>query len=109
MVMRAEKLKGHLELLLLAALDDEPSHGYAIAETLRRRSGGTFDLPDGTIYPALRRLEASGLVASRWSAEAPRRRRMYRLTAEGRRALVSEHREWSDFAHAVAAVVKGVA
>lgn len=107
--MRAEKLKGHLELLLLAAIDGAPSHGYAIAETLRRRSGGTFDLPDGTIYPALRRLEASGLVASRWSDDSARRRRVYRLTPGGRRALAVEQHDWSEFARAVGNVVGGIA
>jgi len=107
--MHAEKLKGHLELLLLAAIDGGPSHGYAIAETLRRRSDGAFDLPDGTIYPALRRLEKSGLVASRWSDATARRRRVYRLTTAGRRALAAEQHDWSRFARAVMSVVKGVA
>lgn len=107
--MHAEKLKGHLELLLLAAIDSGPSHGYAIAETLRRRSDGAFDLPDGTIYPALRRLEKSGLVASRWSDDTARRRRVYRLTPAGRRALAAEQHDWSRFARAVTSVVKGIA
>jgi len=107
--MRGEKLKGHLDLLLLAAIESGPAHGYAIAEALRRRSRGTFDLPDGTIYPALRRLEQSGLVASRWSDETARRRRVYRLTPAGRRALAAEQRDWSEFARAVMGVVKGVA
>jgi PadR family transcriptional regulator len=107
--MHAQKLKGHLELLLLAAIDSGPSHGYAIAETLRRRSNGTFDLPDGTIYPALRRLEKTGLVISRWSDDTARRRRVYRLTPSGRRALAAEQNDWSQFARAVVGVVKGVA
>jgi PadR family transcriptional regulator, regulatory protein PadR len=107
--MHADKLRGHLELLLLAAIGAGPSHGYAIAETLRRRSDGAFDLPDGTIYPALRRLEQRGLVASRWSDDTARRRRVYRLTPAGRRALVAEQHDWSQFARAVMGVVKGVA
>jgi transcriptional regulator len=107
--MRAEKLKGHLELLLLAAINSEPSHGYAIAETLRRCSDGAFDLHDGTIYPALRRLENKRLVVSRWSDDTARRRRVYRLTPAGRRALVAEQHDWSDFARAVTGVVKGTA
>jgi DNA-binding PadR family transcriptional regulator len=107
--MRAEKLKGHLELLLLAAIDHGSSHGYAIAETLRRDSEGKFDLPDGTIYPALRRLETAGLVTSRWSDDTARRRRVYRLTAAGRRALTTEQRDWSEFARAVMGVVRGMA
>ena len=56
--MRAEELKGHLDALLLAALEDGPRHGYAVIEALRQDTGGRLDLPTGTIYPALRRLEA---------------------------------------------------
>ena len=69
----AESLRGHLDLLLLAALRPGPAHGYAIIEELRRRSGGTFDLPEGTIYPALHRLERQGLIESEWSDASGRR------------------------------------
>ena len=105
--MNAEALKGHLDLLLLAAVEDNPTHGYAIAERLRARSGGTFDLPEGTLYPALHRLERSRLLASRWSEVNGRRRRVYQLTAKGHRALAKQHDEWRDFARAVHAVVEG--
>jgi PadR family transcriptional regulator PadR len=107
--MNAETLKGHLELLLLAALQDRPAHGYAIAETLRARSAGTFDLPEGTLYPALHRLERAGLMSSRWSEVNGRRRRVYQLTAKGSRALARQQGEWRDFARAVRAVVEGPA
>jgi PadR family transcriptional regulator len=107
--MNAETLKGHLELLLLAAVQAEPAHGYAIAETLRLRSAGTFDLPEGTLYPALHRLERSGLLSSRWSEASGRRRRVYQLTRKGHRALAQRHAEWRDFARAVHAVVEGPA
>ena len=60
--MRAEELKGHLDALLLAALEDGPRHGYAVIEALRSSTGGRLDLPTGTIYPALRRLEQAGLI-----------------------------------------------
>lgn len=102
--MSAEALKGHLDLLLLAALYDRPSHGYAVLETLRARSDGSFDLPEGTIYPALHRLERSGLLASRWSDASGRRRRTYRLTVAGQRSLADRQREWRRFATAVEAV-----
>ena len=59
--MRAEELKGHLDALLLAALESGPRHGYAVIEALRETTGGRLDLPTGTIYPALRRLEDAGL------------------------------------------------
>ena len=107
--MNAETLKGHLELLLLAAVQPGPAHGYAIADTLRSRSKGTFDLPEGTLYPALHRLEHAGLLASRWSEVNGRRRRVYQLTIKGQRALTERHDEWRDFSRAVHAVVGGVA
>ena len=103
--MNAETLKGHLELLLLAAVQPQPTHGYAIAERLRARSDGAFDLPEGTLYPALHRLERAGLLTSRWSEVNGRRRRVYQLTQKGHRALTKRHGEWRDFAHAVQSVV----
>jgi PadR family transcriptional regulator PadR len=103
--MRGESLKGHLDLLILAAVGPESRHGYAVIETLRAKSSGVFDLPEGTIYPALHRLERSGQLASRWSMYEGRRRRIYRLTAAGKRALRHETEQWSLFSHAVAAIV----
>ena len=107
--MNAETLKGHLDLLLLAAVQSLPAHGYAIAERLRTRSQGAFDLPEGTLYPALHRLERAGLLSSRWSEVGGRRRRVYQLTAKGHRALTTRHGEWREFAHAVHAVVEDLA
>jgi PadR family transcriptional regulator, regulatory protein PadR len=103
--MRAETLKGHLDFLLLATLADEPAHGYLIIEELKRRSAGAFDLPEGTVYPALHRLEQSGLLASSWATGAGRRRRVYRVTSRGQRALVDARRDWRGFRKAVEAVV----
>ncbi len=101
----SEALKGHLDLLLLAALVHEPAHGYAIAETLRRQSGGTFDLPEGTIYPALHRLERSGLLVSRWSEGDTRRRRVYEVTRKGIKVLAQRQQEWRQFSRAVTGIV----
>lgn len=106
--MRAELLKGHLDFLILAALELQPAHGYAIVEELRRRSGGTFDLPEGTVYPALHRLEHSQLLASTWSEYAGRRRRVYRTTAKGKRALTQHRREWLTFSRAVTVALEPV-
>ena len=103
--MKAEALKGHLDGLILATLSGGPAHGYAIAQLLRGRSGGAFDLPEGTLYPALHRLERGGLVASEWSTESGRRRRTYRLTSAGERTLGERRREWRLFASAVEAVL----
>jgi len=65
--MDRERLKGNLDLLLLSVLSAGPAHGYSIISALRERSEGTFDLPEGTIYPALHRLEEAGLLASSWA------------------------------------------
>jgi len=87
--MEGEMLKGHLDMIVMAALASGPAHGYAVIEEIRRRSNQAFDLPEGTIYPALHRLQQAGLLSSRWvTAESGRRRRIYTLTASGNRALV---------------------
>jgi transcriptional regulator len=103
--MKGETLKGHLDMLILAAVRGEPRHGYAIIEALRLRSRGVFDLAEGTIYPALHRLERVGLLASRWAEHDGRRRRVYRLTRGGRSALSDQTEQWSLFSRAVTAVV----
>ena len=93
----AQMLKGHLDLLLLAACQGGPLHGYALMERLRLGSDGQFDLPEGTIYPALHRLEQAGLLTSRWSDDGPRRRRLYELSARGRTALEAGRQTWRSF------------
>src|SRR5579864_3059388 len=102
--MRAEALKGHLDGLILATLSAGPAHGYAIAQALRARSDGAFDLAEGTLYPALHRLERAGLIESAWSIEPGRKRRIYQLTRSGEQALRERRREWRRFASAVEAV-----
>jgi DNA-binding PadR family transcriptional regulator len=102
--MRAEALKGHLDGLILAVLESEPAHGYAIIERLKQRSGGELSLPEGTVYPALHRLEAAGLLSSSW-ADGSRRRRVYRLTRAGRRELAGRRGEWKVFANVMEAVL----
>src|SRR5258708_22613138 len=104
--MRGEELKGHLDALLLAALEDGPRHGYAVIETLRHSTGGRLDLPTGTIYPALRRLEHAGLITGSWSVVAGRQRREYRLTAARKRALSGKQADWADFAAMVSAALE---
>jgi PadR family transcriptional regulator, regulatory protein PadR len=103
--MSFEPLKGHVDLLLLSLLEDGASHGYGLVETLRERSEGAFDLAEGTVYPALYRLERRGLIASRWETVGGRRRRVYRLTGRGHTALARQRAEWRSFSHAVEAVV----
>ena len=103
--MRAEVLKGHLDLLLLAAVADGAAHGYAIIKQLRQRSDGVLDLPEGTLYPALHRLESADLLASSWATVGGRRRRVYELTPAGTEALSRERELWGTFSDAVESVL----
>jgi PadR family transcriptional regulator PadR len=103
--MKAEALKGHLDALLLAVIASQPAHGYAVIEELRRRSGGAFDLPEGTVYPALHRLERAGLLRSSWASEHGRKRRVYEVTDRGAAVLKDRRRDWRGFARAVDAVL----
>lgn len=106
--MSQDAVRGHLDGLVLAVLASGPAHGYALIELLRDRSGGFFELPEGSVYPALHRLERAGLVESGWSEAGGRRRRVYELTARGRRAVTQRRREWRSFAAAVDAIWQGV-
>ena len=105
MKSEAQVLKGHLDVLLLATLEDGPRHGYAVKEALREGSGGRFDLPTGTVYPALHRLDGAGLIAGNWSVVDGRRRRTYRLPPAGRRRLADDRANWRDFAAAVTSLL----
>ena len=107
--MASGRLSGNLELLLLAVLSDGPSHGYGVIQALRERSDGSFDLPEGTIYPALHKLEGAGLISSSWDETPVRRRRVYALTIEGRRSLRTQRAEWNGFARSINAVLGGTA
>jgi PadR family transcriptional regulator, regulatory protein PadR len=100
-----EQLKGHLDLLLLTVLERGPAHGYEIITSLRDSSEGAFDLPEGTVYPALHRLESAGYLASDWTTLGGRRRRTYELTSEGAAALERERAAWTRFSRGVGAVL----
>jgi PadR family transcriptional regulator PadR len=100
--MEGEMLKGHLDMIVLAALSSRPAHGYAVIQEIQRRSGGAFELPEGTIYPALHRLEQAGLLSSHWTtAESGRQRRVYALTTHGTRAFADQRAIWQRFADAI--------
>jgi transcriptional regulator len=103
--LRSEVLRGHVDLLILATLRSGPLHGYGIVEKLRDESEGAFELAEGTVYPALYRLERGGLLSSRWTRAEGRRRRVYRLTRRGRAELERERKEWKSFANAVESVL----
>jgi DNA-binding PadR family transcriptional regulator len=103
--MSAEQLKGHLDPLVLAVLAEGPRHGYAVIERLRERSDSVFDLPEGTVYPALHRLERAGFVTSERETVGGRERRVYRLSRSGNAALARRRRDWVRFSTAVGTVL----
>ncbi|WP_433336474.1 PadR family transcriptional regulator [Spirillospora sp. CA-294931] len=103
--MKPDELRGHLEALVLAVLEDEALHGYAIMEELSRLSDGSIELPTGTLYPALRRLERVGYLKSSWSIVGGRKRRTYQLTRAGKKALEDERSAWQKFTSTIGAVL----
>ena len=103
-----ELLPGTLDLLILQAVENGPAHGYAIIETIKNRSTSTFDLPEGTVYPALHRLEQAGLLSSAWTTPpGGRRRRVYSLTKAGSAALAERRKVWGRFSRAVDTLLGG--
>ena len=103
--MKLDMLKGQLELVVLASLSRGPLHGYAIIKGVRERTDGELELLEGTLYPALHRLERASLVKSSWSTEGGRRRRVYELTAKGRGALAEQDADWRRFVRTLDAVL----
>ena len=105
--MKRDATRGNLDVLLLRILSAGPAHGYAVIAALKDRSEGLFDLPEGTVYPSLHRLEAAGLVASDWDTSSGRRRRVYRLTSAGEASLAEGRRDWLRFTAGMSAVLGG--
>jgi PadR family transcriptional regulator, regulatory protein PadR len=106
--MEGEILKGHLDMIVLATLAAGPAHGYAVIEKIKARSKQAFDLPEGTVYPALHRLEQAGLLSSRWvTADSGRRRRVYALTRRGEQAFAGHRAVWRQFSDAMAGLLAG--
>jgi transcriptional regulator len=105
-VADADLLQGTLDLLVLHALGGEPLHGHAIARHIQRTSGDVLAVKEGSLYPALHRLERRGLVRAAWGlSENNRRARFYELTPRARRTIVDERTAWTRFADAVARVI----
>ena len=103
----ADVLQVTLDMLVLKALSLEPMHGWGIAQRILQLSRDVLVVNQGSLYPALHRLEARGLVASEWApSENNRRAKYYRLTTAGRRALADERADWERFASAVNAVLQ---
>jgi DNA-binding PadR family transcriptional regulator len=98
-------LKNNVDLMLMGVLRHGPAHGYAIIAALRERSEGEFDLAEGTIYPALHRLERAGLIESSVESARGRRRRTYALTARGRKEFTTQRRAWQNYVANMQAVI----
>jgi transcriptional regulator len=99
-------LQGTLDMLVLRTLRAGPLHGYGIAKTIRSASNEALDIEFGSLYPALKRLEAKGWIASAWeTSEHNRRAKYYKLTAVGRKHLVREHSKWTDFVRVVGRIM----
>jgi len=99
-------LRGTLDLLILKTLTLEPMHGWGISQRIQQFSNGTLEVNQGSLYPALQRLEVKGWIASDWrTSENNRRAKYYRLTAKGRRALDSEKTTWRRYVTAVEAIL----
>lgn len=93
----AELKKGTSEVLILSILEDRPRHGYEIAKLIEHRSGGLVDFHVASLYPMLYRLERRGWIDGKWVEKAgQRRRRFYKLTARGRKALPVQRRSWRE-------------
>jgi PadR family transcriptional regulator PadR len=99
--------QGTLDMLILKALSLQPNHGWGIGERIQQISRDALQLPQGSLYPALHRLEGRGLLASEWRpSEDNRNAKYYRLTAAGRKVLEAERAEWQRFMVAVQRVME---
>ena len=103
--MDPKLITGTVEMLILDVLAQAPSYGYEITQTVLSRSGGRFELKEGSLYPALHRLEREMQLASYWTEHDGRRRKYYKLTPSGRRALAARRVEWTEFAAGVNGVL----
>ena len=103
--MRGDQTAGQLDMLLLAAVAQGPVHGYGVISRLRDDSGGVFAMPEGTIYPALHRLEAAGFIISTDEFHAGKRRRTYALTDAGVARLDARRAEWTAFSTVVSRMI----
>lgn len=103
---RIELLQGTLDLLILQTLQWGAQHGYGISQAIRARSGEALQVDTGSLYPALHRLERQKWIAAAWKvSENKQRVRVYRLTAAGKKQLLSERSRWEQFSEAIAGIL----
>ena len=99
-------LRGTLPTLILEAIERNPDHGYSIAQRIKERSRGVLDFKEGSLYPALHKLENDGLVESYEGIENGRPRRYYRITHSGRAVLAKDRAEWRQISQAVTTILR---
>ena len=101
-ILARELKKGSAELLILSLVEHQPRHGYDIGNLIEQRSGGVLRFNVASLYPLLYRLERRGWIQGRWVEQAgQRRRRYYRLTAEGKKVLAAQRDTWREFVEAI--------
>jgi PadR family transcriptional regulator PadR len=101
-ILARELKKGSAELLILSLVEHQPRHGYDIGSLIEQRSGGVLRFNVASLYPLLYRLERRGWIHGRWVEQAgQRRRRYYRLTAEGKKVLAAQRHTWREFVEAI--------
>lgn len=106
MTTRTDVLQGMLDMLVMRAVADEPMHGYALVHRLRLISGDRLQIPQGSLYPALHRLEYAGMLKAYWAPTATgREAKFYKLTAKGRKRLQTEVAQWRELSQAIALVL----
>jgi PadR family transcriptional regulator PadR len=107
MAQRRELIKGSIDSLLLCLIVQQPMYGYRIIKELERRSQGYFKFKEGTLYPALHRLEKAGLIRGEWQTlPSGRQRRYYHITERGLRSMVAKRSQWLDFLVAMNLIIQ---
>ena len=107
MTQRRELIKGSIDSLLLSLIGEQPMYGYQIIKELESRSQGYFKFKEGTLYPALHRLERAGVIQGKWEVlPSGQQRKYYHMTAKGQAALTDSRGKWLDFLVAVRLIIK---
>ena len=103
----SDLLRGSLDMMVLAVLDQGDQYGYVIQKKIRGASGGKVSMSAGTMYPLLHRLEGEKLIRSRWDDSTGRRRKWYALTAAGRKRLTKQANQWNQYVQCMAELMGG--
>ncbi len=112
-IINGNKVRGHLDTMILSMLEDRPAHGFELLRQLEAAGDGRLKMKEGSLYPALYRLEEAGYVKAEWedgtSGRRGARRRYYKLTKKGHRLLAANRKEWTEFVEVVGAIVGATA